>query len=666
MILDGITLTDFGLYAGRQQIHLTPPSPEKPVILFGGLNGGGKTTLLDALQLCLFGAHAKTSNRGRLGYTEYLSRCIHNHAAVNSASIQLSFRHNAQGSEDRYTIKRSWKRRNGRCIEEFKVLRNDRLAPALAENWAFQVEELMPANIAHLFLFDGEQIERYASSEDSAALVGTAVQNLLGLDLVDQLDKDLRVFVRRKKSEQLDDQARAKVADAEAELRSLRTRLERAKQERASLRTHRIERHQREAQAIDEEFRRIGGHLFEQREDIDARLADAELARTESAEALRDLASGSLPLLLVVDLLKSASVRDKDDQDIVQARQLLDLLSARDSAVLAYLEANGGDATTRTLLRDYLDKDRDAHQGRASRELSLDLPDDARRAYSALLNGQLDDQRHAADQLLTRHARAASDVDQARSVRNSVPQSDVVADVISRRDAIRDKLAQLEVEEASIVREITRLEQDIERAERTFAGLLEADIKVREHRDDRDRTLQCAAQVRNTLTDFRVAVIERHVARIEHLVLESYQHLLRKTSLVTRLSIHPETFSLSLFGRTGDLLPAESLSAGERQLLGIALLWGLAKASGRPLPTAIDTPLGRLDTDHRRHFVEHYVPHASHQTLIFSTNEEIVGDYLERLSPAIGRYYYLRHDDQLGCTHVTPGYFDGERISNAH
>lgn len=666
MIFDNIVLTNFGLYAGRQQITLTPPSPDKPVVLFGGLNGGGKTTILDALQLCLFGAHAKTSNRGRLAYSEYLSRCIHSHGEHDSASIQLSLRHSLQGVEDRYTIKRSWTRTKLRCTEEFKVLKNDRLSSALADNWAFEVEDLMPANIAHLFLFDGEQIERYASASDSAAVVGTAIQNLLGLDLVDQLDKDMQVFERRKRSEQLDEEARAKVATAEAELEALRERIRSAKQDRAGLRTHQIERRRLELQAADEEFQRLGGGLFEQRQKIEASLADVELAFEESSESLRELAAGALPLLLVSDLLKSAAARDQEDQEIAQARQLCNLLADRDSAVLVHLKANSVDSATRTLLREYLAQDRATHQNRAAQTTLLDLSNEARRSLTAVLHAQLDDLHRTVSDGLARQSSVDSALKEARSLFHSVPQEDVVVDVIHRRDALKADLARLDVEDASMARDIERLQGDAERAERALAALMETEIKDREHRDDRKRMLRCAKRVRETLTDFRAATIERHVAHIEHLVLESYQHLLRKTSLVTRLSIHPETFSLTLFGKSGDVLPAESLSAGERQLLGIALLWGLGRASGRPLPTAIDTPLGRLDTDHRRHFVEHYVPFASHQTLLFSTNEEIVGDYLERLTPWIGHCYFLDHDDQRGSTEVIRGYFKGEQISNGH
>ena len=198
----------------------------------------------------------------------------------------------------------------------------------------------------------------------------------------------------------------------------------------------------------------------------------------------------------------------------------------------------------------------------------------------------------------------------------------------------------------------------MERNEQVLSRLIETDIKEKGSRDDRTRMLYHTSKVRTTLGAFRRAVINRHVHRIEQLVLESYQQLLRKSALVTQLTIDPESYTLTLFGRDGDVLSVERLSAGERQLLAIAMLWGLAKASGRPLPTAIDTPLGRLDSEHRMHFVERYLPYASHQVLLLSTDEEIIGKYLERLNPWIGRKYQLSHDDAAGKTRIRSGYLE--------
>ena len=151
LILDEITLTDFGLYAGNQCLELTPPSTDKPVILIGGLNGGGKTTLLDALQLCLFGPHAKTSNRGTRPYREYLSSCIHRQAKTPESGVSVRFRHTNAGVEECYSLYRSWRKEDGTCREFFQVMKNGVPEPTLGDNWFSHMEDLFPPRIAHLF-----------------------------------------------------------------------------------------------------------------------------------------------------------------------------------------------------------------------------------------------------------------------------------------------------------------------------------------------------------------------------------------------------------------------------------------------------------------------------------------------------------------------------------
>ena len=118
----------------------------------------------------------------------------------------------------------------------------------------------------------------------------------------------------------------------------------------------------------------------------------------------------------------------------------------------------------------------------------------------------------------------------------------------------------------------------------------------------------------------------RHLDRISALVLDSLRNLMRKENLITEIAIDPVTYAVELRGSSGQPLTAEQLSVGERQLLAVALLWGLARASGQPLPVVIDTPLGRLDSSHRHHLLDRYFPHASHQVVLLSTDTEIDAD----------------------------------------
>jgi DNA sulfur modification protein DndD len=159
------------------------------------------------------------------------------------------------------------------------------------------------------------------------------------------------------------------------------------------------------------------------------------------------------------------------------------------------------------------------------------------------------------------------------------------------------------------------------------------------------------------LAEFRRQVVTRHVKRIEALVLEGFTSLMRKQFLIRDLRIDPSTFQIELLAESGDIIAPDELSAGERQLLAIALLWGLSRASGRPLPTVIDTPLGRLDNNHRRKLVERYFPFASHQVLLLSTDDEIDEVFHDVLRDGVSREYLLDFDDASQTTTAREGYF---------
>src|SRR5439155_8597789 len=104
-------------------------------------------------------------------------------------------------------------------------------------------------------------------------------------------------------------------------------------------------------------------------------------------------------------------------------------------------------------------------------------------------------------------------------------------------------------------------------------------------------------------------------------------------------------FGITLYDNDGRAIPKQRLSEGEKQIFAIAVLWGLARASARPLPAVIDTPMARLDATHRRHLVERYFPNASHQVVIFSTDTEVDREHYRLLRASVARAYHLRYDE---------------------
>lgn len=653
MILDQLILHDFGQYRGRVAIALTPPSPDQPITLFGGLNGAGKTTLLDAIQLCLFGQFARTSRRDGQAYENYLLASIHRGSGASSASVELQFRHSSHGEEQLYHVKRSWKRTPKGCREQLEVIRNHRYDALATEHWAEEVEEFLPSRIAQLFLFDGEQVEGYADPRSSAALIETAVYNLLGLDLVEKLGSDLSVIERRRRMEARPASDRDKLIELERAHEEALERLQACSQEHAR-REAELSRVEAQRQALEDKYRKEGGHLYERRVQLEAQVRAAEQRFLQAERALADAAAGAAPLLLVHDLLKRVTIQSDLEQQSANTKVIDALLSERDGALLATL--SGKDAALAASLGRYLDEDRQRRRS-AIVAARLGLTESGRDRLREINQQELDEALLDCSALIAAYEQARTALDQAELQAAAVPTREALSELARERDKLIARSATLQSEQGAQTELLKRLRREAGKAEEEIIRFQNVDAEAQLSEDDRSRVLKHVARVRGTLDRFRDAVIRRHLERIEGLILDSLHQLLRKKTLIAGLRIVPDTFQLELTGRDGNALPAQRLSAGERQLLAVSILWGLARASGRPLPTVVDTPLGRLDSSHRRRLVSHYFPFASHQMILLSTDEEIAGGYFEALKPAVGRAYRLRFDEEEGATFVEPGYF---------
>jgi DNA sulfur modification protein DndD len=656
MIFESLTLENFGAYAGHQELLLTPGS-DRPVILVGGMNGGGKTTLLDALQLVLYGARARTSTRGRESYHEFLRSCINRTVDPQVGSkLTLRFKRFGEGRVLMCEVQRSWRETARGISETLIVNQEEEFDPILTEQWDDFIESYLPSRIAHLFFFDGEQIKELAERDNAAEILGTAVHSLLGLDVVDRLQSDLKVLERRKRAEVLDGKAAADFSRAQLELTNIDELQATSLSERAALENV-LGRLRKGAETARERFRTAGGEAYLRRAEIEKALAAFRTDETELAEKLRDLLAGPLPLTMNLPALAEIENAARQDLHRQTAKAVCSVLEDRDQAFLCELKRQRTPADILVAASTFLAKDRAV---RAStpitdgvtypQETGLVLADARQRVLPALVT--------EAKSVAARLAITAEHIAKHEHLLESLPDGDAIADlqiaVNHAEAALREKQAEIE---AVNLRQAALSAQRAE-AERRLERFADAAVDEEQRQDSRQRILDHSVRVRRTLEAFRSRVVQRHIVRLETLILESLQRLFRKQALANRIVIDPDTYAVTLMNSVGQTIPFGRLSAGERQLLATALLWGLARASGRPVPTVIDTPLGRLDSTHRRHLVRDYFPHASHQVILLSTDEEIRGSYLDDLRPSIARTYRLAHNDAIGTTTVEEGYLD--------
>jgi DNA sulfur modification protein DndD len=234
-----------------------------------------------------------------------------------------------------------------------------------------------------------------------------------------------------------------------------------------------------------------------------------------------------------------------------------------------------------------------------------------------------------------------------------IPTDSVGNPLIEAFNEVAQELGKLTGQLNAVDIEINQLENDFAAVERERLTILQ---KIAELGDD-DTRVDRAMKVQVILARYLEQITEQKLHQLEVVLAEKFNLLIRKHMLVKEVKIDRRDFQVTLYGQNRQELPKSILSAGEKQMYATALLWALRAVSGRALPIVIDTPMGRLDSDHRRTLIERFFPLAAHQVIILSTDTEIDETTYQQLLPTVSHTFVLNYNEERGATDVSQGYF---------
>ena len=513
-----------------------------------------------------------------------------------------------------------------------------------AEHWQDFLNELIPIGLSQLFFFDGEKIQGLAEDASSPLFLADAIKSLLGVDLVDQLGSDLKIYLNRRRKDSGTEELTQTIDATEKQQQDIDSRLSLAKEAKSTL-EEQIAELESQIALEEERLAKEGGGYARKRENLKMQQARLSQQIADLENQIREACAGLFPFALIPSLceqLKSQLTKEDEHEKQSSAYKALEQV----------LKTSADDDLWEQVANRFEEQfgKRDA-VGEIERRHALSLSES--RQLLQWLEQCLTTVPEQYRRIGQQYEECNRRLHRIETALGRIPSDEVLKPLMQRLTNLHQQVGGLQTQLKNETDNIQSLAHNWKELQRELDRLHESQTDIQA---DRQRAVLVEG-VRSVLNAYSAKLTRAKVEVLMDAVAECFAVLCRKQSMVQRIHVDPRTFATALFDRQDRLIPKEELSAGEKQIYAISLLWGLAKASGRPLPMIIDTPLGRLDSEHRGRMIEHYFPNASHQVVVLSTDTELDKRNFERLSPHVSHAYHLEYNELAGCTEVDERYF---------
>nr|VFK24949.1 MAG: DNA sulfur modification protein DndD [Candidatus Kentron sp. MB]VFK30086.1 MAG: DNA sulfur modification protein DndD [Candidatus Kentron sp. MB]VFK75050.1 MAG: DNA sulfur modification protein DndD [Candidatus Kentron sp. MB] len=676
------------------------PNEKTNIILIGAQNGTGKTSLLMALYLGLFGRESIRlvegfrfgSNDSNSSYSKLLERIVHRPAIDKNenlyASIRLKFDTPDSGQ---VVITRTWhfsrqgkiKDLNSPDGEEVRI-EVEGQGPKSFPNWKdanTRVEELLfPWNVMPCFFFDGEQAQERVEAAGGKALLD-AVNTLYGTGILDQLSQSLKTFIANERVV-----LRRDVGDVkESELDRKRKERDKREEELADIQDALKKKRQEKDKAVEQEERSrldLTNLVGDKTADVEEYSGKIRALESEQRNLQQDLSSGlsalALPLAMsklahrVVGIVQSEQIRDrwlllKEEAGAKAEKIVWEVLPDAESSDINPPLTDPQTAQLRTKLEKALES------------LWSPPPDGCADDYTFPFLREAD--RAAILNKIRRH-RAVGIPDVVEAANNWTNTNNRLKKIRRSFEQVRDtepQLQKLKKEMASAGEQVQSLGREVDDLERREQGLrnslneLVAAIGQMEKKRTKagpvQEKLEVAERVRSIVTDAKSQLIplcrktleERCTHHFQNMISDEYQKF--RVRFGDKFGHENEPQLKGPDNKTS--IYVTSLSGAQKRAFGLAFTLAIADVSGQQAPIVVDTPVGNMDSEYRGRVLGYVAKAAPGQVFFLSHDEEISAEYRQQLETKIAKTFLIefeKFEEGSGISNIIEDrYFEGAR-----
>lgn len=711
MKINKIVLYNFNSYEGLNEFDFTSDDSNKNMILIGGKNGAGKTSLFTAIKIALYGP----LSFGYVGvnpiYIAKIKDCINSRSFqmdVVESRVQITVSLTVEREIKEYEITREWDYTKQKLEEKYYVKTEGRLLDDQELSY-FQnyLRGMIPPDLFEFFLFDGEEVGSIFSTSTYNSYVKNAVYTLCGLDIFEIIRKYTIGYAGKAVSDEEE-----KIYAQYEELRRNAEKIETSYSElEAQIAIDRAELEKVETELIEIEtaFKNAGGITDVERQTLLKEFSEAEHTKTESLTRIKMFVEGLMPFFILRDF----TGRISDQLDIEEKGEIYYYVQQklkRREIKNALNECQEVSDDTVDVLMDFLQNKFKPKGFKENAQPVHDLSKEDLGRVNAMISA-IDDFDVGGMVKLVQKRRTTADrtMEINRMLKSAMTDEDAgkFAErenaLLKKKDEISSSIHELEMR-ITIMKE--ELATAIQKRDRAFQSI--KDNAQNKHVFELSTGL---SKMMGTILENKSESIKRN---LEHLIVENLQHIYRKNNLITHIEIEDD-FQFNLYqnvrysstellyliknlgkevfaseiGKQGMQLLCEKckvttvsqlqraleadkqkssyglfkridisrLSKGERQIFILSLYWAIIELSGQDIPFVIDTPYARIDASHRKEISEKFFPNISKQVIILSTDEEINEEYYKIIKPYVAKEYLLINDESQNRTTVKQHYF---------